>query len=72
VHEQVVICPHCAGPTGVPADPIAQAEIEVMRPVDEHQPSPLTLILQPLPAPLAAKPSSRLPRAIARRRSRDR
>jgi len=30
VHEQVVVCPHCAGPTGVPIDPIAKATIETL------------------------------------------
>jgi len=30
VHEQVVVCPHCANDTGVPADPIATSEISLL------------------------------------------
>jgi len=30
VHERAVVCPHCAGETGVDADPIAVADIQAM------------------------------------------
>jgi hypothetical protein len=71
VHEQVVICPHCGDASGVPTDPIAVAEIEVMSPQEEHGPSPLTWILQPLPSPATAKAQTKLPKATARRRTRE-
>jgi hypothetical protein len=72
VHEQTVICPHCGGPSGVPRDPIALAEISVMLELeDEPEPAPLPYLLESkaLP-PIEAEPSTELPRAIARRRTR--
>ena len=72
VHEQTVICPHCGDPSGAPHDPIALAEISVMLELeDEPEPAPLPYLLESkaLP-PIEAKPSTELPRAIARRRTR--
>jgi hypothetical protein len=45
VHETAVDCPHCGDPTGVPVDPIAEHEIELM---DEVTPPP-SQNLDPLP-----------------------
>ena len=72
VHEQTVICPHCGDPSGVPRDPIALAEISVMIELeDEPEPAPLPYLLESKALPSSeAEPSTELPRAIARRRTR--
>jgi hypothetical protein len=45
VHETAVDCPHCGESTGVPADPIAEHEIDVMEkfplPLPDTTPNPL-------------------------------
>jgi hypothetical protein len=45
VHEMAVDCPHCGEPTGVPVDPIAEHEIDVMEkfplPLPDATPNPL-------------------------------
>jgi len=72
VHEQSVICPHCGELTGIPQDPIALAEISVMTELDlDPEPAPLPYLLETkaLP-PIEEEPSTELPRAIARRRTR--
>ena len=68
MHERAVVCPHCAGETGVDVDPIAAAEISMLLDQDDKQePVPLPLILQ---QPKLARPDepAGLPRAIARKR----
>ncbi len=71
VHEQVVVCPHCGELSGVPSDPIAEAEISVMTEIDgEPEPPPLPLMLQQPARPPRPDRPTRLPRAIARRRTR--
>ncbi len=85
VHEQTVVCPHCGGPSGVPRDPIALAEVSVMLELEGvPEPVPLPYLLSnqelddelpepgpPKPRKPSETPSTNLPRAIARRRSRD-
>jgi hypothetical protein len=70
VHERAVVCPHCAGETGVDADPVAVAEISMLLD-QEAKPAnvPLPLILK---QPKVARPDepTGLPRAIARKRPR--
>jgi hypothetical protein len=39
VHEQVVVCPHCAYDTGVPADPIAETEIATLPELPAPEPT---------------------------------
>ena len=84
VHEQSVICPHCAHPSGAPTDPIAVAEISVMLALDPKPlPPPLPYLItdkelataephghdEPEPEPSTS--SVELPRAIARMRTRN-
>jgi hypothetical protein len=68
VHERVVVCPHCAGETGVDADPVAAAEISMLLDQDDkHEPVPLPLLLNQPKLALPDEPAG-LPRAIARKR----
>jgi hypothetical protein len=45
VHETAVDCPHCGDATGVPVDPIAEHEIDVLEkfpvPLPDTRPNPL-------------------------------
>ena len=68
VHERAVVCPHCAGETGVEVDPIAVAEISMLMDQDEkpHE-VPLPLILKQSKVARPDEPAG-LPRAIARKR----
>ncbi|MEO6776611.1 MAG: hypothetical protein ABI467_26950 [Kofleriaceae bacterium] len=68
VHERAVVCPHCAGESGVGADPIAVAEISILYDL-EHKPEPIPLPLL-VKRPKVARPTTPagLPRAIARKR----
>jgi hypothetical protein len=66
VNEEVVVCPHCGGPTGVPVDPVAEHQvISTLPPIARRRAA------EPLPFDkvLPADPTD-LPRAIARRRKR--
>jgi hypothetical protein len=68
VHERAVVCPHCAGETGVDADPVAVAEITMLLDEDDkHEPAPLPLLLNQTKLARPDEPSG-LPRAIARKR----
>jgi hypothetical protein len=68
VHERAVVCPHCAGETGVDADPIAVAEISILLDSeDKPEPVPLPLLLQQTKVARPDAPAG-LPRAIARKR----
>jgi hypothetical protein len=67
VHEQIVICPHCGEPTGVPTDPIAIATIELLL-ASEAKPEPLPLPLmvrRSRPGKVVA--AGELPKAIVRK-----
>jgi hypothetical protein len=75
VHEQTVICPHCGQPSGAPRDPIALAEISVLLELEaEPEPAPLPYLLASKALPSTeteTEPSTELPRAIARRHTRN-
>ena len=67
VHERAVVCPHCAGETGVDADPVAVAEISML--LDhEAKPAnvPLPLILKQSKVARPDEPTG-LPRTIVRK-----
>jgi len=81
VHEQVVVCPHCAYDTGVPADPIAETEIATLPELPAREPTQEQVALDPhragrlLNAALALvvdddADDGPLPRAIAREKPR--
>jgi hypothetical protein len=74
VHEQVVICPHCGQPTGVPTDPIAVATIEILIASDaKPEPLPLPLMVRRSQPPKAERVAADgLPKAILRKRTRRR
>jgi hypothetical protein len=68
VHERAVVCPHCAGETGIDADPVAVAEISML--LDrEAKPAevPLPLLLNQTKLAQPDEPAG-LPRAIVRKR----
>jgi hypothetical protein len=68
VHERAVVCPHCAGETGVDADPIAVAEISILVDQDDKPAEvPLPLLLQHTKLARPDAPAG-LPRAIVRKR----
>ena len=68
VHERAVVCPHCAGETGVDADPVAIAEISMLKDQDDKpREVPLPLILERSEVARPDAPTG-LPRAIARKR----
>ena len=71
VHEQVVICPHCGEPSGVPLDPIAVAAIELLKAADpKPEPLPLPLMVRSSEPPKVAharEPGDELPKAIVRK-----
>ena len=68
VHERAVVCPHCAGETGVAADPVAVAEISILMDQDEkpHE-VPLPLILKQTKVARPDEPAG-LPKAIVYKR----
>lgn len=68
MHDRAVLCPHCAGETGVDADPVAVAEISMLL-AQEAKPAevPLPLILKQSNVARPDEPAG-LPRAIARKR----
>ena len=68
VHERAVVCPHCAGETGVDADPVAVAEISMLLD-QEAKPAevPLPLLLKQTKLAQPDAPAG-LPRAIVRKR----
>ena len=68
MHERAVVCPHCAGETGVDADPVAVAEISMLKDQDDKpREVPLPLILERSEVARPDAPTG-LPRAIARKR----
>jgi hypothetical protein len=72
VHEHVVICPHCGGTTGVPDDPLALAEIEILDELERKTPTvPLPLLLTSNILAVPDTPATpELPRAVAHIRRR--
>ena len=69
VHEQIVICPHCGEPTGVPTDPIAVATIELLLESEaKPEPLPLPLMVRRSRPPKAERVAAEgLPKAIVRK-----
>ena len=68
MHERAVVCPHCAGETGVDVDPVAVAEISMLKDQDDKpREVPLPLILERTEVARPDTPAG-LPRAIARKR----
>ena len=68
VHERAVICPHCAGHTGVDVDPIAAAEVSLIAEHhDKPREVPLPLILKQTKVARPDEPAG-LPKAIVHKR----